>query len=139
MVFGPIYNPVQAVYTTSTWLGWLFQGRTEGNPILMFLNPPCWAVDVRDTAIIHVAALLANDVNGKRLWAAGHQDIHVNDILAIWRKRFPTREIVPDFDFPKASRQDLDRTLETTLLQRYAGRDWYSLEETVVDNVKALA
>lgn len=99
------------------------------------LAAPTWFVDVRDSAVIHVAALLATEVNGKRILAAGHPPNNANRILAIWREAFPRRNIVSDLGFREPERQDLDRELSTGLLRRYAGRDWLPFEKTLLDNV----
>jgi len=96
---------------------------------------PTWFVDVRDTAVIHVATLLATDINHERILAAGHPPNSRDSILPIWRKAFPERQIVPDFDFPEPDSQVLDRTLSTELLKRYANRDWLPFEKTILDNV----
>jgi hypothetical protein len=135
-ILGPAFNPESS--STSTWLTDLFQGQAENNSIVGFFVTPQWVVDVRDSAVILVAALLASDINHNRLVAAGTPPASINRILAIWREAYPQREIVPDFSFPEPPSQELDREVPTTLLKRYAGRDWYSLEKTVLDNVSSV-
>jgi hypothetical protein len=137
IVLGAPFNPAEGVYSTSTWLSWLFNGKLEDNPIVGFFSPPFWVVDVADSAVIHVAALLAADVNNEKLWAAGQPPISINKVLAIWREAYPERKIVPDFDLPEPPKQDIDRALSTALLKRYAGRDWIPLKQTILANVQA--
>jgi nucleoside-diphosphate-sugar epimerase len=134
-VCGPAFNPGAEHSSTSSWVSSLFKGQVENNPIMGVLAAPTWFVDVRDSAILHVAALLASDVNGQRILAAGHPPDNGNKFLAIWREAFPSRIVVSDFDLPEPERQELDRELSTSLLQRYAKRDWLPFEKTLVDNV----
>jgi len=134
-VCGPAFNPGAEHSSSSSWVSSLFLGQVENNPIMGVLAAPTWFVDVRDSAIIHVAALLASDVNGQRVLAAGHPPNNAIRILGIWRKTFPQRDIVPDFDLPEPEKQELDRRLSTSLMQRYAKRDWLPFEKTIVDNV----
>ncbi|ORY35589.1 hypothetical protein BCR39DRAFT_510931 [Naematelia encephala] len=135
MTIGQPFNPAEGVYSTSTWLNELFDGKLD-SPIVGFLAPGSWFVDVRDCAIVHVGALLDTSTDGHRLWAAGQPPVHVNEVLKIWREAFPNHELPPDFDLPAQPKQNLDREASTQLLQRYAGRSWTPLKETLIDNVK---
>lgn len=139
LVTGPISNPQPGPYSTASWLTELFEGNSEGT-ITKFLNPPCRVVDVRDVAILHVAALLAPDVNGERIWAAAHL-VHIDEILQIWREEFPEKKdtLPKDLGYPKAPKQVIDTTRSEELLQRFAGRGWIDLRTTLVDNVKHVA
>jgi len=98
------------------------------------MNPAEFVIDSRDSAAIHVAALLSNETNGERLWAAGHR-YTANDLLKIWREAFPDRKILPDFEFPQAPTIVLDKSKSTQLLREFEGRDWYPLKETALANV----
>ncbi|KAH7108384.1 hypothetical protein BKA62DRAFT_667258 [Auriculariales sp. MPI-PUGE-AT-0066] len=134
MVIGPVANPTKEIYSTHTYINEVFQGKNDGLA-LAFMNPPKWMVDTRDCAAIHVAALLSTETSGERLWAAAHQHT-LNQHLALWRKTFPDREILTDFDFPPAPRIDItDREKSTKLLKNFTGRDWYSFEVTALANV----
>ena len=99
------------------------------------MNPAARFVDVRDVAAIHVAALLDETTESRRLFAAAHK-FTLNEILAVWRKEFPERKIVADVDWPKQPEVDLEQGESTELLKAFAGRDWYSFEETVIANVQ---
>jgi hypothetical protein len=107
---------------------------------LAFLNPPARIVDVRDVALIHVAALLDSKTDKERLWAASGDVNHVNTILKVWRDAYPDRKdkIPKDFDFPEPPKQVIDNSKSTELLQRYAGRNWIDTKTTLLDNVKGL-
>lgn len=137
MVLGDPFNPADGQYSTSTWMSELFVGKRDG-VIASFLatRPPTWIVDVNDTAVLHVAALLAADINGRRLWAAGHQVDNINEILNVWRRKYPDRDITEDFAVQRGSKQVLDRNVETELLHRYAGRDYIPLEQTLIETVR---
>jgi len=106
---------------------------------LLFMNPAANLVDSRDTAVIHVAALLANDVNEERLWALAHP-LHINKVLKIWREAYPERadKLPKDLDYPPAPKQIVDTSRSTELLQRFAGRSWIDAKTTILDNVKGL-
>ena len=98
------------------------------------MNPAEFVIDSRDSAAIHVAALLSDETNGERLWAAGHR-YTANDLLGIWREAFPDRKILPDFEFPQSPNIIIDKSKSTQLLKQLEGRDWYTLKETALANV----
>ena len=134
LVAGPVANPAPGHYSTHTWLTEIFLDTPDSlGPT--FVNPADWLVDTRDVAAIHVAALLSDSTNGERLWAAGHP-FSGNQLLGVWRKAFPEREIRADFEFPEGPKIVLDRSKSTKMLKELEGRDWYSLEETVIANVQ---
>jgi nucleoside-diphosphate-sugar epimerase len=101
------------------------------------MNPASRFVDVRDVAAIHVAAMMEETTDGRRLFAAPHK-YTANEILAAWREAFPGREILPDFDFGKQPIVDVEDEESTALIQAFLGRGWLSLKETVVANVQAV-
>jgi len=98
------------------------------------MNPAEFVIDSRDSAAIHVTALLSDETNGERLWAAGSR-YTANDLLGIWREAFPDRKILPDFEFPQAPSIIIDKSKSTQLLKQFEGRDWYPLKETALANV----
>jgi hypothetical protein len=101
------------------------------------MNPAARLVDVRDVAVIHVAAMLDRNTDGKRLFASAHK-FTINTILASWRETFPDRKILPDFNFEKQPDINVAQEESTALLKAYEGREWYSLRETVVANVSSV-
>ncbi|KAH7102110.1 hypothetical protein BKA62DRAFT_617953, partial [Auriculariales sp. MPI-PUGE-AT-0066] len=136
LILGPVANPTKGiVYSTHTWLNDLFIGNREST-IMQFLNPAVTMVDTRDSASIHVAALLSTELNGERLLASAHA-FTANQILAVWRTAFPDRIITADFNFPvhpKIVFTDIDKS--TKLLKEFANKDWYSFEESVIANAE---
>ncbi|KAF7376925.1 NAD(P)-binding protein [Mycena sanguinolenta] len=116
LVLGPAFNP-------------------HPRPILQFVKPASLAVDVRDVASVHLAALLSTSTQGKRIWAAAHR-FEINDILAIWREAFPQRKFVEDFKLPQQPKITLELAESEKLLKAFEGRSWLSLKESVIANVQ---
>ncbi|KAJ6483967.1 hypothetical protein C8R45DRAFT_1148101 [Mycena sanguinolenta] len=134
LVLGPAFNPTPGVYSTHTFLNALFLSEPEPT-ILNFVQPASLAVDVRDVASIHLAALLSPSTEGKRIWAAAHR-FEINDILAIWREEFPERKFVEDLKFPPQPKITLELALSEELLKAFEGRSWLSLKESAIANVQ---
>ena len=97
-----------------------------------------WYVDVNDTARLHVAALLSKAIQNERIFAFA-APYTWNEILAVMRKAYPSREF-PD-DIPGVEKSTLQVPTEQgeQLLKDVFGRDgWSTLEETVMNNLKGL-
>ncbi|KAJ6483995.1 hypothetical protein C8R45DRAFT_1099160 [Mycena sanguinolenta] len=133
-VIGPVFNPTPGVYSSHTYLNALFLSEPEP-PVVKMLQPASVAVDVRDVASIHLAALLSTSTQGKRIWAAAHR-FKINDILAIWREAFPERKFVEDFKLPPQPKITLELGPSEELLRAFEGRSWLSLRESVIANVQ---
>ncbi|KAF7370344.1 NAD(P)-binding protein [Mycena sanguinolenta] len=134
LVFGPVFNPTPGMYTTHSFLNSLFLSEPEPL-ILNFVKPAPLAVDVRDVASMHLAALLSSSMQERRIWAAAHR-FEINDILAIWREEFPERKFVEDFKLPPQPKITLDLTESEELLRAFEGRSWLPFRETVIVNVQ---
>ncbi|KAF7370337.1 NAD(P)-binding protein [Mycena sanguinolenta] len=134
LVFGPVFNPTPGTYSTHTLLNNLFLSEPEPF-ILNFVKPASLAVDVRDVASIHLAALLSTSMQEKRIWAAAHR-FEINDILAIWREEFPERKFVEDFKLPSQPKITLDLAESKELLRAFEGRSWFPFKESVIANVQ---
>jgi len=112
---------------------------TEGDisAIYPFVVAPSFYVDVKDTARIHVAALVEPDVQNERLWALAGA-FSLNEILGILRN-FPKNSKIPadldGFGEPTKIRVDNSRSIE--LLKRQ-GRTWTSLKDSLSEQVVAL-
>lgn len=137
LVLGPVSNPAPGHYSTASWLTELYNGNSSGQ-IVAFLNPPARIVDVRDVAIIHVAALLDESVNKERLWAAAHT-VHVDEILDIWKEAYPEKKgVLPGkIGLPQPPKQVIDTSRSDELLQKFEGRSWIDKKTTLVENVRA--
>ncbi|KAF8201182.1 hypothetical protein K438DRAFT_1716897 [Mycena galopus ATCC 62051] len=134
LVIGPVLNPTPGFYSSHTVLNGLFL--SEKDPVnLNFAKPASLAVDVRDVASIHLAALLSTETKGKRIWAAAHR-FEINDILKIWREAFPERTFVEDLKFPPQPKITLELAESEKLLQGFEGRAWLPFKESVIANVQ---
>ncbi|KAJ6483972.1 hypothetical protein C8R45DRAFT_931428 [Mycena sanguinolenta] len=134
LVISPVFNPTPGVYSTHTFLNALFFSEPEP-AILKFVQPASLAMDVRDVASIHLAALLSLSTEGKRIWAAVHR-FEINDILAIWREEFPERKFVEDFKLPPQPKITLELAPSEELVKAFEGRSWLSLKESAIANVQ---
>lgn len=135
MVLGAPPNPAISTPTTVGQAYKLFSGDPT-SALLGLGNPSLPMVDVRDAAVLHVAALLAADVKSERIWAFGHA-VHLNEILQIWRDAFPDKKdnIPADMDYQFQTAEIPGRSRSKELLSRFAGRDWISVKDTVIDSI----
>ncbi|KAG2027465.1 hypothetical protein GB937_001209 [Aspergillus fischeri] len=100
--------------------------------------PAIYHIDVKDVALLHVAAILDPDINNERLqaWA---ENCNWNDILAIMRKMYPQRQFVDDLPGMGKLSITADFTLPLALLKKWGDQiGWRTLEQTVEDNVKSI-
>ncbi|KAL1858997.1 hypothetical protein VTK73DRAFT_7715 [Phialemonium thermophilum] len=123
--------------TANARIAQLYRGDTS----LLHHMPAFISVNMRDVALLHVAAALDPTVDNARIqaWA---QPFNWNDILAILRKLYPNRTFVDDLPgLPDKSEVQLttDVSEALALLKKWGGQDgWISLEETVADSVRPL-
>lgn len=134
-VLGPAPNPAIHAPSTVGMAYKLFKANPT-SPLPLYCKPSTTFVDIRDTAVLHVAALLAPDVVSERLWAYGHS-VHINDVLRYWREAFPEKQdIIPqDMDYQYVPLQFPDQSRSEELLQRFAGRKWLDVKDTVVNTI----
>ncbi|KAK8081360.1 hypothetical protein PG996_000141 [Apiospora saccharicola] len=95
-------------------------------------------IDVKDAALLHVAATLDPACDGARLQAWG-EHCNMNDILAILRRMYPERKFMEDF----SNQTQLDITTESVqeraLLRKWGGQEeWTTLEKSVSDEMKGV-
>ncbi|KAL7918330.1 NAD(P)-binding protein [Trichoderma austrokoningii] len=97
-----------------------------------------YGVDVKDVAVLHVAAALDPAVDHARLQAWGH-NCNGNDILAIMRKHYPEHQFVADLANQTALTFSADFGEPLALLRKWGNQDgWTPLEQTVVENVDSI-
>ncbi|KAL9631298.1 MAG: hypothetical protein Q9164_005968 [Protoblastenia rupestris] len=131
--FGEILSGQQAT-STGNWVKSVYKGDFASLKDVQ----PQWMVDVKDTARLHVAALLHPEVENERIFAYAHP-FNWNSVLACLRRIRPDKEFPEDIkDEPRdLSKLDNSRSIE---LLRALGRDGYtSMEDAVRDNIKGLA
>ena len=96
--------------------------------------PPQWMIDVKDTARLHVSALIDPDVENERILAFA-EPFNWNDIFAHLRRLYPDRTFPQDIPNAPRDLSTLDNTRGAELLKAH-GRDGFtSLEESIKDNL----
>ena len=94
-------------------------------------------VNVRDTARIHVAALIDPEVENERIMAFAFP-CDWNAILACLRELFPEKTFPKDFKDAPKDLSDLDNSRGAHLLTEFGRPGWTSIMESVRDNTKGL-
>ncbi|OPB42787.1 hypothetical protein A0O28_0084230 [Trichoderma guizhouense] len=92
-------------------------------------------VDVRDVALLHVAALLDPSIEGARLPAWGYE-FNWNDILKILRQLDPGKALPAALDNPGGFNGTADVAHAKHALKRWGGQDdFISLKKGVIDTL----
>ncbi|KAM7213984.1 NAD(P)-binding protein [Rhypophila decipiens] len=122
--------------SAGAWLKQLFDGDQEE----ISSSPAFYSVDVKDTALLHVAAALDLHVQGTRLqaWA---DNTNWNEILAILRRLYPTKIDTQDIKGLAGDKLTIstDQTQSLALLKKWGNQEgWTPLEKTVADNAEAI-
>ncbi|KAH7129560.1 hypothetical protein B0J13DRAFT_453363 [Dactylonectria estremocensis] len=112
----------------------LFEQLYLGNKAALQI-PAMYYSHVTDVAVIHVAAALDADVSGKRIQVLANS-FNWNDCLEILRRAYPERQFIDNFlpDNPTLT-YDIENDIGPGLIQKWAGRDWISLETSVTETV----
>ncbi|CAG8902756.1 unnamed protein product [Penicillium egyptiacum] len=129
---GPTIAPEIPGSTTA-----LIRSVLVGNTMPINLVKPQYFIDVRDTARLHVAALLDRNVTSQRIFAFAHA-ANWNDIIPILRRLRPNNDQIPDA--PENEGRDLSsirpREKAMQLLERFFGQaDWTTLEESLKSSI----
>ncbi|KAL6901260.1 hypothetical protein GGI43DRAFT_433947 [Trichoderma evansii] len=131
--FGAMLHPSHARGTA----GWI-SGLWKGDTTFATLMPTSIHVNVKDVAVLHVAAVLDEDTKEERIqaWAG---PFNWNDVLSIMRRLYPTQKFVDDFPTPAAITTTTDDRIALKLLKKWAQQDgWKSLEDGVRENISSL-
>lgn len=99
--------------------------------------PPQWMVNVKDTARLHVAALIDSEVENERILAFA-SPFNWNDVLACLRKIHPDKTFLEDIKNEPRDQSKLDNSRGAALLKAFGRDGWTSLEESVRDNTAGL-
>lgn len=94
-------------------------------------------VNVKDTARIHVAALLAPDVENERILVFAYP-FNWNDILAILRKLYPDKKFPDDIEDQSRDLSKVDNSRGAALLKAFGRPGYTGLEESVRENTAGL-
>ncbi|KAK4069893.1 uncharacterized protein Triagg1_6688 [Trichoderma aggressivum f. europaeum] len=111
----------------------------KGNYSALGLLPPQYFVDVRDTARLHVAALLDPNVKAERIFAFA-TEYNWTDVLHILRKLRPNQEFPDD---PENEGRDYSKVVPIAraqkLLKDFFGQEsWISIEDSLADGIEDL-
>ncbi|KAF4968337.1 hypothetical protein FSARC_4283 [Fusarium sarcochroum] len=98
-------------------------------------TPAMYYSHVTDVALIHVAAALDPAVKGQRIQVLA-KSFTWNTCLDLLRKACPSRKFIDNFiaGDPKLTYK-IENDIAPGLLQKWAGRDWISLETSVTEMV----
>ncbi|KAH8892388.1 putative aldehyde reductase 2 [Thozetella sp. PMI_491] len=131
-VIGPVLHKRYLGQSTAGWIHNTF----NGEPGLFARIPPGCQVNVKDVAVLHIAAALDPEVQNERLlaWA---EPINTNIVLAILRRLYPDRNFIDDIPTQEpclATIGDEKRMLE--LMKKWGEREsWTPLEQGVREGV----
>ncbi|KAH8657896.1 hypothetical protein BX600DRAFT_482486 [Xylariales sp. PMI_506] len=118
----------------SNWIRWLYDGNVAGTASI----PATWCVDVKDTAVLHVAAALDPEVKDARIQAWGHSSSW-KQLLSITRNFRPEKELPTDLPGVTGAVPTADFSQVLALLKKWGGQDsWTPLEDTVADNIEGI-
>ncbi|EON67534.1 hypothetical protein W97_06902 [Coniosporium apollinis CBS 100218] len=132
--FGKLLSPEHQQHRSTTGV---VTAMFNGDASFAAMFPPQYYVNVQDTAILHVAALLRSDVANERIYAYA-APFSFNDALAVLRKAYPQRKFpddIPDVgkDLTKVPRERAEQLLKDT------GRPgWASFEQSIKESVEDL-
>ncbi|KAL8666788.1 MAG: hypothetical protein Q9168_007416 [Polycauliona sp. 1 TL-2023] len=95
---------------------------------------PQWMVDVRDTARLHVAALIDPDIENQRILAFAHP-FNWNDVLGCLRRIEPGKSWPDDMEGMDRDLSELDNGPGKEMLRRFGREGWTGMEESVRENI----
>ncbi|KAH6971139.1 hypothetical protein BKA56DRAFT_495583 [Ilyonectria sp. MPI-CAGE-AT-0026] len=102
-----------------------------GNTAALQGTPALYYSHVTDVAVMHVAAALDPNVEGRRIQVLA-KSFNWNDCLEILRKAYPNRKFVDNFLTGDPTLvYKIENDIAPSLMQKWAGRDWISLETTI--------
>lgn len=104
---------------------------------LLIVDGSEYFVDVRDTARLHLIALVAPQVQGERLFAFA-EPYNWNMVLKIFRKLYPVRKFPADLPNLGMDISSYPRERATALLASFGQSKWISLEESIRDTLSGL-
>ncbi|KPI43391.1 Aldehyde 2 [Cyphellophora attinorum] len=103
----------------------------RGNKMRMDPLPASYYADVKDIALIHVAAVLDPEIKNARLQSWG-LSTHWNDILALLREFRPERKFVDDYPERTEIRVSVDQSDALAILKKWGGQsEWTPLRDSV--------
>jgi nucleoside-diphosphate-sugar epimerase len=93
-------------------------------------------VDVKDIALLHVAAVLDPDTKNARLHAWAHNS-NWNEFLAVLRELRPQKQFIADYTDPHYLTISADEDASVALLKKWSGQEgWLPLRQALIDSVE---
>ena len=120
--------------STGGWVRSLYNG--DVSPLKNV--PPEWRVNVKDTARLHVAALVDPDVENERILAFAHP-FNCNEILACLRRMYSDKKFPEDIEDNSKDSSKLDNSRGAELLKKFGRSGWTGLEEVIRGNTAGLS
>ena len=120
--------------STGAWARAIYQGKLD--PLKDI--PPQWMVNVKDTARIHVAALIDPEVENERILAFAYP-FNWNTLLACLRELYPNKQFPADIKDLPQDLSKLDNSRGAALLRKFGRDGWTSLLESVRENTMGLS
>ncbi|KAK1485005.1 hypothetical protein CABS01_13762 [Colletotrichum abscissum] len=115
----------------SNWLNHIWNNKRS----LLDPYPAAYYVDVKDVALLHVAAMLDPAVQKARVQAWGNS-AHWNEFLAILRETRPDHAFIEDYPETFHLAVSIDQSEGLSLLKKWAGQEgWRTLRDGIVDSV----
>ena len=94
-------------------------------------------VNVKDTARLHVAALVDPETKNERLLAFA-EPFNWNDLLEILRKLFPKKDFPANIENESRDLSKLDHSREAALLKAFGRPGFTGIEESIRENAAGL-
>ncbi|CAN8096001.1 unnamed protein product [Discula destructiva] len=127
-VVGKILSPEKQ--GTPSSIGFL-KAAWDGNVALATMLPPQYEIDVEDTAMLHVAAMLHPDVQGERVFGYAFKK-NLTNTLQLLRELYPQRKLMdPPENEGEFEANILGRPRAEEVLQWVKGSGWASYKESL--------
>lgn len=128
---GPILKPGGEMdASTASWIIKLYNGDTS----LFETVPPQYFVNVRDTARLHVIAMIDPACDGERIFAFA-KPFTFNDVLAVFRRLKPGKGFAEDREGFGEDLSRIPNEEAEALLVKHYGRGFVGFEETIAENI----
>ncbi|KAK4694394.1 hypothetical protein P7C71_g3180, partial [Lecanoromycetidae sp. Uapishka_2] len=119
--------------STGAWVKGIYEGSIDHIKDI----PPQWMVNVKDTARLHVAALIDPGIENERILAFC-SPFNWNDVLACLGRLYPQKTFPDDIEDEPRDLSKLNNSRGADLLKSFGRPGWTSLEESVRDNTAGL-
>ncbi|KAF1817204.1 aldehyde reductase [Eremomyces bilateralis CBS 781.70] len=136
LCFGEIFNAEKQGFPSSAGFA---KACFEGDLNSFAFLPPQQYVNTEDAAVTHIAGLIHPDVTSERLFAFA-EPFNWNDVLAVYRKLFPSNKFLDDMDLGKDLLEIKGHDRVDRLLKEMGRpKGFRKLEESLTQLTKAFA